>query len=195
MHLKNILLSLLLLHVTLAPVTTADAGSRGRTIADTMIDMMDAMGRFSRDYVDSRDRDQDTFSQAWEAMAPDGGLPGWPRAPHPSGQSLRQAIPGEPPPGFSTKTPLEGDWLSPTGERLSIRGSRFRLAAGPDRRLEGLLQIRGRLLALYSPKHRQTWFYEYAEQEGRLALRSDQGQLLLYRRVNPRDGGPPERRR
>ena len=175
---------ILLLFACLAPATApaADAGSRGQVMADAMLNMMEAMGRFSRDYVDSRGRSRDGFSQTWEAMSPNGGYSPW------------AGYPGEPAPALAP-TRLEGDWLSPTGERLSIRGSRFRLGASPDRRLEGVLQIRGNLLALHSPKHRQTWIYEFAEQEGRLALRSTNGQLLLYRRVDPRDGRVPRRRR
>ena len=55
--------------------------------------------------------------------------------------------------------------------------------------------IRGNLLALHSPKHRKTWIYEFAEQEGRLALRNTQGQLLLYRRLEPGEGRHPKPRR
>ena len=197
MHRKNVLISLLLFHASLAPPppAAADAWSRPQTMADTMLNMMGAMGRFSRDYIDSGNRSRDQFSQAWESMIPDSSIPTAPKSPaiadHPPGAEHR----GRLPPTASAKTRLEGDWLSPGGERLTIRGSRFHLEAGPDRLLEGVLQIRGRALALHSPRHRQTWIYEYAEQEGRLALRNDQGQLLLYRRVDPRDGRPPERRR
>ena len=197
MHRKNVLVSLLLFQAYLAPPPTeaADAWSRPQTMAGTMLDMMDAMGQFSRDYIDSRNRSQDEFPQAWESMTPDSSAPTEPMSPattdHPPSAEHR----GRLSPKASAKTRLEGDWLSPGGERMMIRGARFRLEAGPDRLLEGVLQIRGKLLALHSPRHRQTWIYEYAKQKGRLALRNAQGQLLLYRHVDPRDGRPPERRR
>ncbi len=196
MHRKNVVRLLLWFHACLAlpPVAAADAWNRGQTMADAMIDMMGAMGRFSRDYVDSRNRSGDGFSRAWESMTPDNYVTTEPKSPPVSDKTQNTERPNRLPAAASAKTPLEGDWLSRGGERLTIRGSRFRLEAGPDRLLEGVIQIRGRLLALHSPRHRQTWIYEYAEQAGRLALRSTQGPLLLYRRADPQNSRPPEQR-
>ena len=163
-------------------------------MADTMIDMMGAMGQFSRDYIDSRNRSGDGFSRTWESMAPDSNDSAERKGPAVFDETRRTERPNLPPSAASTETPLEGDWLGRSGERLTIRGSRFRLEAGPDRLLEGVLQIRGSLLALHSPRHRRTWIYEYAEQEGRLALRSTQGPLLLYRRADSQNSRPPEQR-
>ncbi len=163
-------------------------------MADTMMDMMGAMGQFSRDYIDSRNRSGEGFSRAWEPMAPDNNDSAEQKSPSTSDENRRTERPNRLPDAASAETPLEGDWLSRGGERLTIRGSRFRLEAGPDRLLEGVLQIRGKLLALHSPRHRKTWIYEYAEQEGRLALRSTQGPLLLYRRADSQNSRPPEQR-
>ncbi len=162
-------------------------------MADTMRGMMEAMGQFSRDYVDSRSRNGGAFSQAREFMAPNNSVSTEPKGPAASDQTREVELPNELP--SSAKTRLEGDWLSRGGERLMIRDSRFRLEADPDRLLEGVLQIRGGLLALHSTRHRKTWIYEYAEQDGCLALRSAQGPLLLYRRVEPRDSRLREQRR
>lgn len=188
---------LLLLHACVAPLpaAAADGWGRGQTMAGMMLNMMDAMGRLSRDYTDSRNRSEDGFTRAWESMAPDMGAPAAPRSPDVSDPAWKTEGPNRLPPTATAANRLEGNWLGRGGERLTIRGSRFRLEGGPDRLLEGVLQIRGRLLALHSPRHRQTWIYEYAEQDGRLALRGARGPLLLYRRVDPRDGEPRDRRR
>jgi hypothetical protein len=166
---------LLCAYTVLTPVQAADT----RSMADAMLNMMEAMGRFGRNYMGSGT--QDAFSHAWETMVPNGAPPSEP------GLETNTPAPLE------TATNLEGNWLGAGGEQLRIRGSRFQLDAGRSRRLEGLLQTRGKLLALYSPQHRKSWVYEYAEDRGRLALRSAEGQLLLFRRVDSRESR--ERRR
>jgi len=89
---------------------------------------------------------------------------------------------------------LEGLWISNSGERLLIHDSRFILDAGRGRQAQGILQIRDNYLALHSPRHNHTWFYEFAEHQGRLALRDSHGRLYLFRRsavaVPPRADGP-----
>jgi len=77
---------------------------------------------------------------------------------------------------------LDGLWESPSGELLLIHGQHFRLHAGADRQTQGIIQTRGRYMAMRSTQAQRTWFYEYAEQDGRLAMRDSQGQIYLYRR-------------
>lgn len=83
---------------------------------------------------------------------------------------------------------LQGIWISNTGEQLWLRGPRFRLQARAGRIAEGLLQLRSGRLAFYSPQLDRHWLFEYAEHEGRLALRDSQGRLFLFRRAEPRAG-------
>lgn len=77
---------------------------------------------------------------------------------------------------------LDGLWESPSGELLWIHGQRFRLHAGADRQTQGIVQTRGRYMAMRSRQAQRTRFYEYAEQDGRLAMRDSQGRIYLYRR-------------
>jgi len=164
MYKIRILVSLLpYLCLVAVPSWAADFG--GRSMADTMLDMMEAMGRFSRDYIGSRDQGQ--FYNNREPMPP----------------TVESRMPRSAPPA----TALDGDWKGAGGEQLAIRGSKFRLVAGPKRRLDGRMQTRGKLLALYSPRHRQTWFYEYATHRNCLVLRSTEGALLLFQRIEPAD--------
>jgi len=87
---------------------------------------------------------------------------------------------------------LDGDWRGRGGEVLSIRGDRFRIYASRDNYADGQLEIDGSHLILRDSRSQRTRRYEFAVHEGRLALRDDSGQLLLYRRYDPgRPDSPP----
>jgi len=86
---------------------------------------------------------------------------------------------------------LDGDWRGRGGEVLSIRGDRFRIYASRDNYADGRLQIDGSYLILHNAGSRRARRYEFAVYQGRLALRDESGQLLLYRRVDPKDSYPP----
>jgi len=168
------------------PTATADSGSRGAAMADAMAKMMDAMGFGGANRVDA---DSSGFDSAWEQPAPANGGAPWGvltgTMPWAASRDMMERWSGRPwsQPVPTTAPRLNGVWLSDSGERLTIRGGRFRLEAGPGRVSEGMLQLRGALLALHQPRLNRTWIYEYAEHEGRLVLRDAQGQLFLYRRI------------
>ncbi|MBB1075813.1 hypothetical protein HUU62_15520 [Rhodoferax sp. 4810] len=80
-------------------------------------------------------------------------------------------------------TALDGVWEGRDGGLLIIGGTRFRLYQPNAGHVDGLLQRRDNQLALYNPSNGVTNAYEYAESQGRLALRDRSGNLFLYRRL------------
>jgi len=131
----------------------------------------------------------------WSQYAPSQGWPGfggsgfpapWSASQLPGQQQMQQMMRGM---GSSYNLPfpspsLDGVWRGRAGEILVIQGNRFRVYADSTRFTEGELRIQGNELWLHNPKSNTTQRYEYAEHEGRLALRDAQGQLLLYRRTD-----------
>jgi hypothetical protein len=162
-----------LLWLAPSPISLADSDSRYSTMADAMLKMMDAM-RFRGGERTG------TGGTPWGAFA--GSAPSWNGA-YPQDMMNRWSRGAWPHRSASAAAHLNGVWLSESGERLTIRAGRFRLQAGSDRVTDGVLQVRGRRLALHQPRLNRTWIYEFAEHEGRLALRDAQGQVFLYRRI------------
>jgi len=164
-----------------SPVAAAGSGDRRAAMADAMLNMMGAMGFGGADQADTRGSNLDPANGGapWGAFM--GAMPGS-GAVSPDMMERWSRRPWSPP-NLGAPSSLDGVWLSDSGERLTIRGERFRLEAGPGRASEGVLRLRGTLLALYQPGINRTWTYEYAVHEGRLALRDAQGQLFLYRRI------------
>lgn len=129
----------------------------------------------------------------WVGRLPTQGLP-----PFGQGFGLQKNYPGfDPrqwlPPMSGTLSPLEGIWQGSRGDLLVIRGHQFRVYATAERYIEGWLKIDGQQLLLVNTQYQAPHRFEYAIHEGRLVLRDEQGQLLLYRRQdNPAfpTGGP-----
>jgi len=80
-------------------------------------------------------------------------------------------------------TTLEGIWEDRDGGLLIVIGPRFRIYKPNAGHVDGLIQQRGERVVLYNPANGQARPYEYAELQGRLALRDPEGNLFLYRRL------------
>jgi hypothetical protein len=125
-------------------------------------------------------------SWAWPGSMGSGFPSPWGGGQLPGQQQMQQMMPGlgstqgQPFSGSS----LNGVWRGRSGDVLVIQGNRFRIYADKTRFTEGELRIQGNQLWLHNPKANHTQRYEYAEHEGRLALRDARGQLLLYRRAD-----------
>jgi hypothetical protein len=193
---KGLFFSLVLVSVlnceSWAPAVAADPGAGRLTLTDAMLKMMDAMGMI--DQRSGADGATD-FSRAWESMTQGARRMPWQGGLTPPTGTSREAPSNWWTDDSQQSMSLQGDWVSESGERLQIRGAQFRLRAGATGEVDGNLSLRGHLLALYSPRYNQTWIYEYAEHEGRLALRDSQGRLYLYRRIQPGIGGFSQERR
>ena len=85
---------------------------------------------------------------------------------------------------MSRTAPLDGNWQGQSGEVLVVQNGRFRIYLDPDRYQEGRVELLSKdLLEMYSRDSATARRYEYAVHQGRLVLRDDAGNLLLYRRA------------
>ncbi len=84
---------------------------------------------------------------------------------------------------WGTSSRLEGVWEGRNGELLIVQGNRFRIYPGASHYVDGYIQLQGDRLALYNPGNEHIRPFEFAESEGRLALRDPAGTLFLYRRL------------
>jgi hypothetical protein len=155
--------------------SVADSSNLRFAMANAMLKMMDAMG-----FLGANRANSGMGNAPWEAPA---AMP-WPGV-NPQGMMENwRENPWSPPMNAATAG-IDGAWASNSGERLTLRGGRFRLEAGSGQRIDGIFQLQGARLALYQPRLHQGWVYDYAAHEGQLVLRDAQGQLFLYRRIGP----------
>jgi hypothetical protein len=87
---------------------------------------------------------------------------------------------------YGAGSAIDGVWQGNSGEIFLVHNGQFRLYAGRDNYNDGRLAVRGNRLILANPSTGISRAYEYATEDGRLVLRDDNGNLLLYRRV-PRE--------
>ena len=80
-------------------------------------------------------------------------------------------------------SPLDGSWQGNTGEVLTISQGRFRIYMSRDQYREGSISVSGNYLTMTPEGMPSGRVYEFAEQQGRLALRDETGNLLLYKRL------------
>lgn len=78
---------------------------------------------------------------------------------------------------------LDGIWEGRNGELLIVQGNHFRIYPGFSGYVDGYIQLSGERLALYNPENTFISPFEFAESDGRLALRDQNGDLFLYRRL------------
>jgi len=191
------LLSAILLGSIVPPGTPAWAqdarGAReamASAMADAMVRMMEAMGLFGGG----------SFGR-WGGvpalsglMQPYGSLMGVPggswggamadpsRAYGLGSDALRQMYQGASGDGGWGGDGLNGVWEGSGGDLLIVQGGRYRLYAPQDQYIEGLLQQQASRVALYNMQDGRTQIFDFATQDGRLALRAANGQVYLYRR-------------
>ncbi len=81
--------------------------------------------------------------------------------------------------GPARPSPLEGNWLSQSGEALQVRHNRFRLRS-QEGVLSGTLRLENNLLKLYVPQARLVMPYRYVRKRGNLMLQHPSGQVLYF---------------
>lgn len=94
---------------------------------------------------------------------------------------------------WSKDSRLDGVWEGRNGELLIVQGNRFRIYPGTSNYVDGFIHLDGERLALYHSENAHISPFEFAESEGRLALRDRSGNLYLYRRLwweQPAHPGP-----
>lgn len=125
------------------------------------------------------------------------GMPGmgspwsaWPNKYFPTPQGTGYAMPSYPgwqqgaPGTYSDRgpqaiSPIEGNWLSPSGEVLQVKDKRFRLRSQAGE-LSGTLRFDGNLLQLSVPQTGRVMPYRYIRKRGGLILQPPSGQALYF---------------
>ena len=115
-------------------------------------------------------------ASTWMQGRPWGGSPGWtPQTGYGNGPTQWAPL--------AQASPLDGSWQGSTGEVLTISQGRFRVYMSRDEYREGSISVSGNYLTMTPEGVPYGRVYEFAEQQGRLALRDETGNLLLYKRL------------
>ncbi len=191
------LLAVLALLAGTVPATAEDVSAAPRAaMAEAMAKMMEAMGFLGPALPGSM---PSSVPGVMPGMMPS-PLSGMPGATDPKslmdqgmekgGAALQQMTEGmkmpDTPASFmpwGTPSRLDGVWEGRNGELLIVQGNRFRIYPGASHYVDGYIQLQGDRLALYNPGNEHIRPFEFAESEGRLALRDPAGTLFLYRRL------------
>ena len=200
-HLRRTLLAALCLLVLCSPGARADAGASRQAMADGMARMMEAMGFLGSgaNTANSMARGQMPGMPSPFGMPGLGmGMPGMPSSgmPFSGGNQMDQAgrMGGTMMDQFSQTVPgmgqmpwsgsaLEGVWEIAGGGLLIVQGSNYRLYAPDGGYVDGTLQVSGDRLQMANARAGFVLQFDYALDQGRLAMRDQSGQVYLYRRL------------
>ncbi|OOZ37199.1 hypothetical protein [Solemya velesiana gill symbiont] len=184
---------------SIAGAADLDYPNRYGTLAESMMDMMDA---FSSAYQKRKGSDTPGFDWPQNNF---GSMPGFspsmsPFSPYGMPGSMSFSSFGPSPYSNpwgsmqqfnqfkrapSATKQLDGDWRGQAGDVLVINNGRFRIFRDRSNFREGRIHIENdQHLLMQDLASGQSLRYEYAEQEGRLALRDEWGNLMLYRRIS-----------
>ncbi len=130
-----------------------------------------------------------------------GGLPGlgggWPGNAWSGGVPLQSPVPGlggfpgqggvplSPPlnPTQLPLSPLDGIWLGRDGEVVLVMYGHFRIYASAEVYRDGRFEILGDRLVMYDPETDRRMAFEYYLEDGRMILRNEWGDLLLFKQL------------
>jgi hypothetical protein len=183
---------LLPLLLWLAPVLAENSAARS-AMADAMSRMMEAMGLFGSGSGTDPARSMYGGMPSPFGM-PGMGMPGWPGGamgmPFGGGSQLwdqfSRSVPGlsRMPQMPWSGSALEGAWEAAGGGLLLVQGPYYRLYAPNGGFVDGSIQVTGDRLRMSNSQAGFNLEFEYAmDEEGRLAMRDDNGQIYLYRRL------------
>lgn len=158
-----------------------DYPNRYGKMAEGMLDMMDAFASASGKRRGEGQQPYDSDLTGHRRIPGNNPPPGNVRYP-----GNRPGYPGMIPraPGQYSRSRLDGNWQGKTGEIFVIRSGRFRIYQNAKRYHEGLIYLDEKHLAMQQRNAAVTHRFEYAEKGGRLVLRDNRGNLLLYRKIN-----------
>ena len=208
---RCICLFLALASAPLALHATGSAAST--LMSQAMLSMMDAMGNLAQQYNRNRDWTYGGYGQPftnwqgmsstpWSLYAMPGGIPGQQQmqglmnqAPA-AASSAQQTLQGmaQQVPNAATgqqaqtlnplaQSSLDGIWQGRDGEIVLVMYGHFRIYADSDNYRDGVYQIDDKWLTLYDPQSGSRKSFEYALSDGRMVLRDENDQLLLYRQL------------
>ncbi|PLY17110.1 MAG: hypothetical protein C0631_00855 [Sedimenticola sp.] len=184
---KTLLSTLLSIFLLLPAVSTAEANfgypNKYSNIADSLFDMMDAFASAFQKKKKEYNPEPNPAPMYQPGFNP-GGYPSPGMQPYTPPYTAPYG--GMPYGQQQWSNPLNGQWQSNTGEILVIRQNRFRIYRDRDNFHEGYLSIASEhTLIIQDPASGAAKQYEYAEQEYRLALQDESGNLLLFIRLGP----------
>ncbi|EXJ14552.1 hypothetical protein D779_2693 [Imhoffiella purpurea] len=78
---------------------------------------------------------------------------------------------------------VEGVWEDNQGGLLIVQGTLYRLYSACNGHIDGEIRVLGDRIELSNRQQNFTQTFEYALDQGRLALRDPSGQIYLYRRL------------
>jgi hypothetical protein len=156
-----------------------------------MLSMMEAMGNLAQEYNRNKNwsygdgyRSFDDWSginsAPWPSYGtiPQPGVQYYPEAPASTQRALRPSRIVPP-----VTSPLDGIWQGQGGEIVLVMYGRFRIYADADRYRDGSYRVDGKWILMRDPATGAEKSYEFALDEGRLALRGIDGTLLLFRQL------------
>lgn len=159
LNIHRLVYLLLLLALLPTMLSAQEFPNRYSNMADSLFDMMDAFSSAYQRKLDQQRNDDDHYS--YPPM---------------------QAAPGYPPPYAAS--PLDGNWQGQSGELLVIKGALFRIYVNRSNFRQGRISFSGpNQLQLQDQQSGQIRAYEFAQAKGRLVLRDQNQNMLLYRRT------------
>lgn len=187
------LVCLIPLLLCLAPVQADDSGTRS-AMADAMSRMMEAMGLFGSGTTAPGSMYGGGMPSPFNMPGSGMGMPGWPGGsmgmPFGGGSQIwdqfSRSVPGmsQMPQMPWTGSSLEGPWEAAGGGLLLVQGPYYRLYAPNGGYVDGSIQVAADRVRLSNSQAGFNLEFEYAlDQEGRLAMRDQNGQIYLYRRL------------
>ena len=197
---NRLLLACLLPLLWALPAQADNSGTRS-AMADAMSRMMEAMGLFGSGATSPGSMYGGGMPSPFGIPGSGMGIPGWPGGamgmPFGGGNQMDQAgrMGGAMMDQFSRSVPgmsqmpwsgsaLEGPWEAAGGGLLLVQGPYYRLYAPTGGFVDGSLQITGDRVRMSNSQAGFDLEFDYAlDQEGRLALRDQSGQVYLYRRL------------
>ncbi|WP_295426940.1 hypothetical protein [uncultured Thiodictyon sp.] len=150
------------------PVRAAEGAAGREAMADAMSRMMESMG---------------LLGSGTGAPNAAGGGGSWDQAAEVGKRMLEgRGLP-------LTAAGLEGPWEAAGGGLLIVQGGNYRLYAPNGGYVDGVIQVIGQRVRMGSRRAGFAFEFEYALDQGRLALRDARGQVYVYRRLVLDGGG------
>ena len=166
-----------------------------------MLSMMDAMGDVAHRFKNNSNWSLGSGITPYSSLSGLSGYPltsyGYPSSPWMGGAPLQSPIPGTGglpmQPGFPqaspvpqiphTLSPVDGIWLGRGGEIVLVMYGHFRIYASAEVYQDGRFEILRDRLVMYDPQSERRMVFEYYLDDGRMILRNEAGDLLLFKQL------------
>ena len=166
-----------------------------------MLSMMDSMGEVAQRFKNNSSWSLGSGYTPYNSLSGLSGYPlggfGSPVSPWVGGMPMQSPLPGgggipmqpgipqaSPIPQIpNTLSPVDGIWLGRGGEIVLVMYGHFRIYASAEVYQDGRFEIRGAHLLMYDPQSERRMVFEYYLDDGRMILRNEAGDLLLFKQL------------